>query len=91
MEDTHSPSEILATSDLMASSQGTSAAPSLPPTTSTGGPGPQATLVVVDIVVLVVYFLLVLAVGLWVSVQINLSPVQSLSTQILNAFTWRLI
>ncbi|XP_067089860.1 sodium/myo-inositol cotransporter 2 isoform X2 [Osmerus mordax] len=49
----------------MASSQGTSAAPSLPPTPSTGGPGPQSTLVVVDIVVLVVYFLLVLAVGLW--------------------------
>lgn len=46
----------------MASTQG-------PPTSSTtlaGGPASAQTLPTIDIVVLVVYFLLVLAVGLWV-------------------------
>lgn len=42
--------------------QATSMAPSPSPS-----PGKQATLVTVDIVVLVVYFLIILAVGFWVS------------------------
>uniref|UniRef100_UPI003AACF605 sodium/myo-inositol cotransporter 2 isoform X1 n=1 Tax=Centroberyx gerrardi TaxID=166262 RepID=UPI003AACF605 len=48
------------TFDLIAGNQGTSMPPSPSPS-----PGVQTTLVTVDIVVLVVYFLLVLAVGLW--------------------------
>uniref|UniRef100_A0A667ZBA4 Sodium/myo-inositol cotransporter 2 n=1 Tax=Myripristis murdjan TaxID=586833 RepID=A0A667ZBA4_9TELE len=50
-----------------AGSQGTSMLPSSSPS-----PGVQTTLGTVDIVVLVVYFVLVLAVGLWVSVGASL-------------------
>lgn len=39
------------------------------PPTSSAPPGITATLAVVDIVVLVVYFLLILAVGIWVSLD----------------------
>lgn len=41
---------------------------SMPPTSSAPS-GVTATLAVVDIVVLVVYFLLILAVGIWVSLE----------------------
>lgn len=50
------------TFDVTESRQGTSMPPSPSPS-----PGGTTTLATVDIVVLVVYFLLILAVGLWVS------------------------
>lgn len=49
--------------DFMEVSQGTN----VPPSSSPPRPGDRTTLVTVDIVVLVVYFLLILAVGFWVS------------------------
>lgn len=48
--------------DSVQARQGTSMPPSPSPS-----PGVTSTLVTVDIVVLVVYFLMILAVGLWVS------------------------
>lgn len=53
--------------DLMEFRQGTSMPPS--PSSSSVPPGGSATLDTVDIVVLVVYFLLILAVGFWVSTE----------------------
>lgn len=53
--------------DLMEFHQGTSMPPS--PSSSSVPPGGSTTLGTVDIVVLVVYFLLILAVGFWVSTE----------------------
>lgn len=63
------------TFDLPVERQGTSVPPS--PSTSPS-PGHGSTLDTVDIVVLVIYFLLVLGVGLWVSTENDT-----------NIFTWR--
>lgn len=72
--------------DLMEVSQGTN----MPPYTALP-PGDRTTLVTVDIVVLVLYFLLILAVGFWVSIGEGQAFVTVPVTVICGMLLWEII